>query len=71
MPPHRCTACGNPKRVDGFRACPGCRAEWRRYSRKPGGPAETIEALRQDNERLRQQNARLRARLAHTTKTET
>lgn len=50
----KCTACGKPKSADRFRACPDCRADWRRYSRKPGGPAETIEALEAENERLRE-----------------
>lgn len=48
-----CSACGKPKPPDRFRACETCRAEWRRHSRKPGGPAETIEALRAENARLR------------------
>jgi len=28
-----------------FRACEACRAEWRQYARKPGGPAEQRELL--------------------------
>lgn len=55
-----CTACGKPKPVDRFRACPDCRAEWRLYSRKPGGPAETLEALRAENARLRDRNKKLK-----------
>lgn len=54
-----CTNCGKPKPPDRFRACPVCRAEWRRYSRKPDGPAETIETLRAENARLRERVARL------------
>ena len=56
-----CNACGKPKPDDRFRACSGCRAEWRRYSRKPDGPAETIEKLRAENARLKTQIARLKA----------
>ena len=41
-----CNNCGAPKATDRYRACDACRAEWRRYRRKPGGPAETIETLR-------------------------
>ena len=41
-----CSNCGADKPADRFKACDACRAEWRRYARKPGGPAETIEALR-------------------------
>mgnify|MGYP001234824892 CR=1 FL=1 len=56
-----CTACGKPKPGDRFRACPDCRAEWRRYSRKPDGPSETIEKLRAENARLKARIARLEA----------
>lgn len=41
----RCANCAGPKPDDRFRACPQCRADWRRTSRKPGGPAETIETM--------------------------
>lgn len=54
-----CNNCGKPKPADQFRACEACRAEWRRYSRKPGGPAETIEALRAENTRLKALIAKL------------
>ena len=61
-----CNNCGSPKPADRFRACEACRAEWRRYSRKPGGPAQTIEALRAENARLRAQIAKLTARKGHS-----
>lgn len=57
-----CNNCGKPKSEDRFRACSTCRAEWRRYSRKPGGPADTIDALRAEVARLRDRIARLEAR---------
>lgn len=41
-----CNACGAPKPDDSYRACPDCRTAWRLTSRKPGGPAETIERLK-------------------------
>lgn len=53
-----CTNCGKSKPLDRFRACPDCREEWRRYSRKPGGPAETIDQLRAENEALRKRLAK-------------
>ena len=56
-----CNNCGGPKAADGFKACFGCRAEWRRHGRKPGGPAETIEALREEVFRLRARVAKLEA----------
>ena len=40
-----CNNCGAGKPDDRFRACPSCREAWRHNSRKPGGPAETIERL--------------------------
>lgn len=57
-----CNNCGKPKPQDRFRACPNCRSEWRRYSRKPGGPADTIDALRAQVTRLRERIARLEGR---------
>lgn len=41
-----CHNCGGQKPEDRYRACPGCRAEWRARARKPGGTAEQIEAAR-------------------------
>jgi len=41
----RCHNCGTSKPADNFRACGKCREEWRRASRKHGGPAETVERL--------------------------
>lgn len=52
-----CHNCGASKPADRFRACPDCRAEWRTRSRKPGGPAETIERLQAENAYLRRQLA--------------
>lgn len=52
-----CHNCGAPKPADRFRACPECRAEWRTRSRKPGGPAETIERLQAENANLRRKLA--------------
>lgn len=40
-----CNNCGNPMPDTRYRACEACREEWRRYARKPGGPAEQREAL--------------------------
>lgn len=40
-----CNNCGADMPDAGYRACEACRAEWRRYGRKPGGPAEQKEAL--------------------------
>lgn len=52
-PQDTCHNCGGPKPADRYRACPDCRSEWRARSRKPGGPAETIEHLRTENAQLR------------------
>ncbi|MCV0352605.1 MAG: hypothetical protein K5863_21220 [Nitratireductor sp.] len=41
----KCSNCGNAMPPSSFRACEACRAEWRQYSRKPGGPAEQRELL--------------------------
>lgn len=57
-----CSARGKPNPDDRFRACPDCRAEWRRYSRKPDGPAATIERQRAEIARLKARIARLEAR---------
>lgn len=54
-----CKNCGAPKPADKFRACPDCRTIWRQQSRKPGGPAETIEQLRAENARLKKRIAEL------------
>ena len=62
MAEHKCTACGKPKPADPFRACPDCREGWRRASRKPGGPAETIENLRSEVAHLKAKIARLETR---------
>lgn len=40
-----CNNCGGPKPDDQFRACPGCREDWRLRGRKPGGTAERIDDL--------------------------
>lgn len=37
------------------------RAVWRQQSRKPGGPADTIEQLREENARLKKRIAELEA----------
>lgn len=40
-----CNNCDSPMPDTGHRACADCRATWRQYGRKPGGPAEQKEAL--------------------------
>lgn len=40
-----CNNCGSPMQATNYRACETCLAEWRRYGRKPGGPAEQKEVL--------------------------
>lgn len=40
-----CNNCGATMPSTGYRACEACRAEWRHYARKPGGPAEQRDAL--------------------------
>lgn len=54
-----CNNCGAPKPDDKFRACPDCRAAWRQQSRKPNGPANTIDQLRAENARLKKRIAEL------------
>lgn len=54
-----CNNCHAPKPDDGFRAFEACRAEWRQQSRKPNGPANTIDQLRAENARLKNSIAEL------------
>lgn len=54
-----CNNCGSLKPDDGFRACVPCRAAWRQQSRKPDGPANTIDQLRAENARLKNRIAKL------------
>lgn len=41
-----CNNCGDTMPDTGHRACEACRAEWRLRARKPGGPAEQKEILK-------------------------
>lgn len=45
LPNTQCSNCGSSMPPSSFRACEACRAEWRQYARKPGGPAEQRELL--------------------------
>lgn len=55
-----CGNCGKTKENDGYRACPECRAIWRKQQRKPGGPKHQIEQLLEKVARLEKELCALR-----------